>query len=53
MEDRQKMSHRRSKIIDRLRKAEEGKQKMVGAATSPPLISYQPQAGLIGMRCGQ
>ena len=49
MEDRQKMNHWRSKIIDRSWKAEEGRQKLVGAQHPPsPKSPYQPQAGLIG-----
>ena len=54
MEDRQKMSHRRSKILDRLWKAEEGRQKIAGAQQLPPSPKspYQPQAGLIGIKKG-
>ena len=49
MEDKLKMSHRGSKMMDRLWKAEEGRQKMAGAQQLPPSPKspYQPQAGLI------
>ena len=51
MEYKQKMSHRRSKIIDRSWKAEDSGYRMAEAEQPPPSPKspYQPQAGLIGI----